>query len=63
MGILTKFQWWVTYADTGETTDLGFRGSRIRMSSAALARGVSKITLVGVNDKQQESPPFFWSPP
>ena len=63
MGILTKFQWWITYADTGETTDLGYRGSRIRMSSTALARGVSRITLVGVNDKQQESPPFFWSPP
>jgi hypothetical protein len=61
-GMLTKYHWWIQYADADAPHDLGYRGSRIRLPASALARGIEAITLVGVNDLHQESEPFSWSP-
>jgi hypothetical protein len=62
MGRLVGYRWDVTYADTGETRDLGLRSSAILFGATEIARGISRIRMIAINDKGQEAPPATWTP-
>jgi hypothetical protein len=62
MGRLVGYRWDVTYADTGETRDLGLRSSAIQFGSTEIARGISRIRMIAINDKGQEAPTATWTP-
>ena len=61
MGRVVGYRWDVTYTD-GETRDLGLRSSAILFGSTEIARGISRIRMIAVNDKGQEAPPAIWTP-
>lgn len=63
MGRVTGYQWAVKYADNATAQDLGGKGRSIRLPAAALQRGIETITVVGIDDKGNRSPPATWSPP
>ena len=62
MGRLVGYRWDVTYSDTGEVRDLGLRSSAVLFSSAEINRGISRIRMIAVNDKGQQSAPAIWTP-
>ncbi|NCA70488.1 MAG: hypothetical protein EOM91_10320, partial [Sphingobacteriia bacterium] len=62
MGRLTSYRWDVTYADNGDTRDLGQRSSTVYFTESEIARGISRIRMVAINDKGQAAEPAIWTP-
>ena len=61
MGRVTSYQWSVKYADSAAAQDLGAKGRSIRLSAVALQRGIETISVVGIDDKGNRSPPATWT--